>query len=86
MRCAIILHASLGEGKTTTAITAADRAKIDGIKVMGILSKRVLDGGDYPSYDLLDLETNEVTPLVKPVDKSQGEGMGVSREPTLRVL
>jgi len=74
LRCAVILHAPIGGGKTTTAQAAAERAKADGIKVMGILSKRVLDGGEYPSYDLLELDTGETMPLVKPADKEPGEG------------
>jgi nucleoside-triphosphatase THEP1 len=70
----VILHAPIGGGKTTTAQAAAERAKADGIKVMGILSKRVLDGGEYPSYDLLELDTGETMPLVKPAEKEPGEG------------
>ena len=70
----MILHAPIGGGKTTTAQAAAERAKADGIKVMGILSKRVLDGGEYPSYDLLELDTGETMPLVKPAAKEPGEG------------
>ncbi len=66
MRCAVILHAPIGGGKTTTARAAAERARADGLKVMGILSIRVLDGGEYPSYDLLELDTGETMPLVKP--------------------
>ncbi|MGD0802705.1 MAG: nucleoside-triphosphatase [Candidatus Bathyarchaeia archaeon] len=73
MHCAVILHAPIGGGKTTTAIDAAERASADGLKVMGILSMRVLDGGDYPSYDLLELDTGETMHLVKPVDKISGE-------------
>ena len=74
MRCAVILHAPIGGGKTTTALAAAERAKADGIKVMGILSRRVLDGGEYPSYDLLELDTGETMPLVKPAGKAWGDG------------
>lgn len=73
MSCAVILHAPIGGGKTTTAQAAAEMAKADGIKVMGILSKRVLDGGEYPSYDLLELDTGETMPLVKPADEEHGE-------------
>jgi nucleoside-triphosphatase THEP1 len=73
LRCAVILHAPIGGGKTTTAQAAAERAKADGIKVMGILSKRVPDGGEYPSYDLLELDTGKTMPLVKPADKEHSE-------------
>ena len=70
----MILHAPIGGGKTITAQVVAERAKADGIKVMGVLSKRVLDGGEYPSYDLLELDTGKIMPLVKPADKEPGEG------------
>jgi nucleoside-triphosphatase THEP1 len=73
MRCAVILHAPIGGGKTTTALTAVEKAKSEDIKIIGILSRRVVDGGIYPSYDLLNLETKDVIPLVKPADKAIGE-------------
>ncbi len=73
MRCAVILHAPIGGGKTTTARAAVERARADGLKVMGVLSLRVLDGGEYPSYDLLELDTGETMPLVKPQDEASGE-------------
>ncbi len=68
MRCAVILHAPIGGGKTRTAEAAAERARADGIKVMGVLSMRVsaTDGGD-PSYEILELDTGERVPLVKPI-------------------
>ena len=74
MRCAVILHAPIGGGKTTTARTAAERSLADGLKVMGILSLRVIKGREYPSYDLWELDTNEKIPLVKPIDETSGEG------------
>ena len=74
MRCAVILHAPIGGGKTSTAMAAAERTRADGFKVMGILSLRVLNGGEYPSYDLLELDTGEKMPLVKPQDGTSGEG------------
>jgi len=73
MSYAVILHAPIGGGKTTTALTVAERAKSEGIKVMGILSRRVLDGGMHPNYDLFNLETGETIPLVKPADRATGE-------------
>jgi nucleoside-triphosphatase THEP1 len=73
LRYAVILQAHIGGGKTTTARTAAERALADGLKVMGILSLRVIEGGEYPSYDLWELDTNETMPLVKPADEASGE-------------
>ena len=66
MGCAVILHAAIGGGKTRTAESAAERAKTEGVKVMGILSRRVLGDGVDPSYNLVELDTNETMPLVKP--------------------
>ena len=68
MRCAVILHAPIGGGKTRTAEVAAGRARADGIKVMGVLSMRIpdTDGGD-PRYEILELDTGLRVPLVKPI-------------------
>ena len=73
MRCAVILYAPIGGGKTRTAESVAERAKADGIKVMGILSRRVIGDGPDPSYDLVELDTGETMPLVKPA------GIGFAR-------
>jgi len=70
----VILHAPIGGGKTTTAQAVVEKAKADGIKVMGILSKRVLNGDECPSYDLFELDTGVTMPLVKQVDKEHCEG------------
>jgi nucleoside-triphosphatase THEP1 len=74
LRCAVILHAPIGGGKTTTAEVAAERAKVDGLKVMGILSKRIFEGGKYPSYEIVELDTGEKAPLVKPAEMEPGKG------------
>ncbi len=74
MRCAVILHAPIGGGKTRTAEAAAERAKADGIKIMGILSRRILGDGPDPSYDLIELDTEETMPLVKPAGIGLAEG------------
>ena len=66
MHCAVILHAPIGGGKTRTAEAVVEWAKTDGLKVMGILSRRVLGDGPDPSYNILELDTGEVVPLVKP--------------------
>lgn len=74
MRCAVILHAPIGGGKTRTAESAAERAKADGVKVMGILSRRVIGDGADTSYDLVELDTGETMPLVKPAGTGLAEG------------
>jgi len=73
MRCAVILHAQIGGGKSRTAEVAAEWAKAEGLKVMGVVSRRTGDAAD-PSYDLVELDTGEVTPLVKPQGIGQAEG------------
>ena len=44
------------------------------MKVMGILSRRVIEGGEYPRYDLWELDTNGTMPLVKPSEEASVEG------------
>jgi len=73
LSCAVILHAPIGIGKTTTAMAAAERAKTSGLKVMGVLSLRILDRDEYPSYDLLELDTGDCMPLVKPAGEALGD-------------
>jgi nucleoside-triphosphatase THEP1 len=74
MRCAVILHAPIGGGKTRTAESAVERARADGLKVMGVLSRRVFEGAPDPSYEILELDTGERLPLVKSNKLSLGEG------------
>ncbi len=74
MRCAVILYGPIGGGKTRTAEAAALRAKADGLKVMGILSRRMAGDGPDPSYELIELDTEEVVPLVKPAGIGYAEG------------
>jgi nucleoside-triphosphatase THEP1 len=73
MRCAVILYGPIGGGKTTTAFAIAERARSEGLKVMGVLSRRVIEGETFPRYDLVDLETGDAIPLVKPAEKAQNE-------------
>ena len=71
---AVILHAPIGGGKTTTVEAVSEGAKSDGLKVMGILSKRVFEGGEKPSYEILELDTGERMSLVKLASMEPGEG------------
>ncbi len=70
----MIIHAPIGGGKTCTASGVADLARRDGIRVMGILSRRVLTGRVHASYEIHDQETCEGWPLVVPQEDSPGEG------------
>lgn len=84
MRCAVILHAPIGGGKTTTAATVAERARGDGLKVAGVLSRRVPEGGAYPSYEIVDLATGVTTPLVKPAEMAEGDDWESHGNPVYR--
>jgi nucleoside-triphosphatase THEP1 len=74
MRCAVILYAPIGGGKTLTAMAAAERARADGLRIMGVLSRRVFEGAPDPSYEILELDTGERSPLVKSNKLSLSEG------------
>jgi len=74
MRCAVILHAPMGGGKTRTAESAAERARADGLKVMGILSRRIPGDDPLPSYELLELDTGETVPFARPAGLGVVEG------------
>jgi len=69
MHCAVILHAPIGGGKTRTAEAAVEWVKADGFKIMGILSRRTIGDGPDPSYEIIELDTGEIVPLVKPAGK-----------------
>jgi nucleoside-triphosphatase THEP1 len=74
MRCAVVLHAPIGGGKTRTAEAVIEGAKVDGIKVMGVLSRRHLGESSSPCYELLELDTGRRMPLVKPARAGNGDG------------
>jgi nucleoside-triphosphatase THEP1 len=52
----------------------ADLARRDGLKVMGILSRRILTARTHASYEIHDQATGETWPLVLPKEDSPGEG------------
>ena len=62
--CAVVIHAGIGGGKTSTARAIADKLRKGGFTVRGILSVR-LSSGISEGYDAEDLETGEVYPLVR---------------------
>jgi nucleoside-triphosphatase THEP1 len=62
--CAVVIHAGIGGGKTSTARAIADILRDRGFSVRGILSMR-LSSGVSEGYDAEDLETGEVYPLVR---------------------
>ncbi len=69
----IILYGLIGQGKTITALRIAERIRLGGGKVAGILSLRTPREGSMPSYDALDLATGRTFPLVQPSGIAQGD-------------
>ena len=59
LNCAIILHGSSGEGKTTTASKVAEEARKLGLNVKGILCRRLFSGASLQGFDVINLETGE---------------------------
>ena len=65
MPCLLIIHGAIGAGKTKTATALAERARVKGINVRGVLSRRVFDGGRLIGYDIMDVESGRISPLVR---------------------
>jgi len=65
MPCLLIIHGAIGAGKTTTATALAERARTRSIKVMGVLSRRVFEGGRLIGYDIMDVGSGRILPLVR---------------------
>jgi nucleoside-triphosphatase THEP1 len=59
----IIIHGSIGGGKTEECLEIMRRARSVGIRIFGVLSPRVFSEGETIGYDLLDPETGETFPL-----------------------
>ena len=74
MPCLLIIHGEIGAGKTTTATALAERARIRGIQVRGVLSRRVFEADRLIGYDLQDAESGRLFPLVRLKGAVAGEG------------
>jgi nucleoside-triphosphatase THEP1 len=61
----IIIHAPIGGGKTQACQDLAERAVKAGIEVYGCVSPCIKKDGIVIGYNVLDLETREVFPLVR---------------------
>ncbi len=73
MSCAIIVHGRIGGGKTTTCLRLAERARGRGMKTLGLLSMRVLEGGEVVGYDAVDVGTGDIFPLVRLTGTVEGD-------------
>jgi nucleoside-triphosphatase THEP1 len=74
MPCLLIIHGEIGAGKTTTATALAERARMRGIQVRGVLSRRVFEAGRLIGYDLQDADGGRLFPLVRLRGAVTGEG------------
>lgn len=61
---ALVIHGPIGSGKTHLAEQLVLKARDAGWKTVGLLSRRVVRGGETIGYDGLNLETGECFPLV----------------------
>ena len=60
----LIIHGPIGGGKTARALELAEMARGKGLRVMGVASLRVVEGGETVAYDGLDLASGARFPLV----------------------
>jgi len=74
MPCLLIIHGGIGAGKTTTATALAERARMRGVRVRGVLSRRVFEADRLAGYDLQDADSGRVFPLVRLRGAVTGEG------------
>ena len=61
----VIITGKVGAGKTRRAERIAAGLKKEGIKVGGVISPRVLEGGETIGYTIRDLETGQTRPFAK---------------------
>ena len=60
----LIVHGGIASGKTRRGEQIADRARVKGYNVRGILSQRVMRGRKTIGYDMIDLESRKTRPIV----------------------
>jgi nucleoside-triphosphatase THEP1 len=58
------VHGSIGSGKSNRAEQISDRAKVNGYKVYGVISRRVMKGRETVGYVGFLPHTREITPMV----------------------
>ena len=60
----LIVYGAIGSGKSKIAEQIADRAKLNGYQVYGVISRRVMKNSETVGYDGLDPQTGKTTKLV----------------------
>jgi len=69
---ALIIHGTIGCGKTRRALELAERARQRGYRVLGLVSLRVVEDGETTGYTGVDLASGEGFPLVKLTSLAEG--------------
>jgi nucleoside-triphosphatase THEP1 len=60
----LIVHGSIGSGKTNRAEQIRDRAKVNGYVVYGVISRRVMREKETIGYNGFLIKSNKITPMV----------------------
>jgi len=79
----LIVHGPIGSGKSSRAQQIADRAKVNGCKVYGVISKRVMKGRETKGYDGFYPHTMETSPIVYKETEVSGKEWKPLRGPFL---
>jgi len=79
----LIVHGDISSGKTYRGEQIADRARLNGYSVHGILSQRVMKDGETIGYDMVDLESRIILPMVYRETEVQGDEWKPLRGPFL---
>jgi nucleoside-triphosphatase THEP1 len=79
----LIVHGPIGSGKTNRAEQITDRAKVNGYKVYGVISRRVMRGRKTIGYDAFFPQTMETTPMVYRDTEVSGDNWQPLRGPFL---
>lgn len=83
MNQVLIIHGEIASGKTRRGEQVSNRARVNGYKVRGILSKRAMKGGKTIGYDMVDLESGETMPMVYMKNEVSGDDWKPLRGPFL---
>ena len=79
----LIVHGPIGSGKSNRAEQIADRAKVNGYNVYGVISKRVMKERETIGYNGFFPHTGETTPMVYRETEVSGEEWKHLRGPFL---
>ena len=71
MKCrALIIHGPIGGGKTNRVLELAEKAREKNMRVMGVVSLRVVEEGETVAYDGFDFASHTRFPLVLLADRA----------------